>query len=47
MAPLEMQKAVVVEKVGHPVVLTERPVPTPKEGEILVKVTVAGRKYDP
>lgn len=34
--------ALVVEAIGKPVVLRQRPIPSPAEGEILVKVTVVG-----
>jgi NADPH:quinone reductase len=37
-----MQKAVVVEKINSPLVLTTRPIPVPKEGEILIRVIIAG-----
>ncbi|KAH8728393.1 hypothetical protein GQ44DRAFT_824209 [Phaeosphaeriaceae sp. PMI808] len=44
---MDVQKAVIVEKIGQPVVLRERPIPTPQEGEILVQVTVVGlNPYD-
>jgi NADPH:quinone reductase len=36
------QKALILEKVGQPLVLAERPIPEPKEGQVLVKVAVAG-----
>ena len=36
--------ALVVSEVGKPVTLIKRPIPTPSEGEILIKVTVCGRK---
>jgi NADPH:quinone reductase len=36
------QKALVVPAVGSPLILTERPIPSPKEGQVLVKVSVAG-----
>lgn len=36
------QKALVLEKVGQPLVLVERPIPEPKENEVLVKVAIAG-----
>jgi hypothetical protein len=34
-----MQKAVFVHEIGKPVRLGERPIPSPKVGEVLVKVT--------
>ena len=34
--------ALAVETVGKPIVLIQRPIPTPTEGEILIKVTVVG-----
>jgi NADPH:quinone reductase-like Zn-dependent oxidoreductase len=34
-----MQKAVFVHETGKPVRLGERPIPSPKVGEVLVKVT--------
>ena len=40
MAP-NMQKAVFVYEVGKPVRLGEREIPSPKAGELLVKVTAA------
>src|SRR3954454_23604805 len=36
------QRAFVLEKIGQPVVIIERPIPEPKENEVLVKVAVAG-----
>ncbi|KAI9776216.1 MAG: hypothetical protein M1839_000537 [Geoglossum umbratile] len=40
-------KALVVEAVGKPIALIERPVPVPEEGEVLIKVTVVGlNPYD-
>lgn len=36
-----MQKAVFVYEVGKPVRLGERKIPSPKAGELLVKVTAA------
>lgn len=33
-----------VETIGQPIVKKKRSVPSPKEGEILIKVTVVGRK---
>jgi len=38
---LNMQKAVFVYEVGKPVRLGEREIPSPKAGELLVKVTAA------
>ncbi|ERF73023.1 hypothetical protein EPUS_07117 [Endocarpon pusillum Z07020] len=39
--------ALMVEAVGQPIVKGKRPIPTPSEGEILVKVTVVGlNPYD-
>ena len=43
MAP-NMQKAVFVYEVGKPVRLGERGIPSPKAGELLVKVTAAQGK---
>ncbi len=34
-----MQKALFVKEVGKPVVLDTRPIPEPKEGQVLIKVT--------
>lgn len=34
--------ALMVEAIGKPIVLGERPIPSPGEGEVLVKVTVVG-----
>ena len=34
--------ALAVEAVGKPIALIQRPIPTPTEGEILIKVTVVG-----
>lgn len=34
--------ALAVEEVGKPIALIQRPVPTPNEGEVLIKVTVVG-----
>lgn len=43
----ETQDAIIVEEIGKPVVLRERPVPKPQKGEILVEVTVAAlNPYD-
>ncbi|MCJ1317817.1 hypothetical protein MMC15_003144 [Xylographa vitiligo] len=36
------QKALVLEQIGAPLALGERSIPTPGEGEILIKVTVCG-----
>jgi NADPH:quinone reductase len=36
------QKALVLEKVGQPLVIVERPIPEPKAVEVLVKVAIAG-----
>ncbi|MCJ1402735.1 hypothetical protein MMC11_005956 [Xylographa trunciseda] len=36
------QKAIVLEQIGAPLTLGERPIPTPGEGEVLIKVTVCG-----
>ena len=36
------QKALVLEKIGQPAVIIERPIPEPNENEVLVKVAVAG-----
>ncbi|KAL9585333.1 MAG: hypothetical protein Q9212_001592 [Teloschistes hypoglaucus] len=36
------QNALLVETVGKPIVLGQRPIPTPGDGEILIKVTVVG-----
>ncbi|MCJ1467863.1 hypothetical protein MMC07_006488 [Pseudocyphellaria aurata] len=39
--------ALMVEEIGKPIVLRKRPIPSPGEGEILVKVTVVGlNPYD-
>jgi NADPH:quinone reductase len=40
--PTMSQKALVLEKIGQPLVLVERAIPEPKENEVLVKVAVAG-----
>lgn len=45
MALPKTQKAIVLHAVGSPVVLEERPVPEPGEGQLLVKVTVAGCEF--
>lgn len=37
-------KSVMVEEIGKPAVIRERPVPEPKEGEIQIKVSVVGCK---
>ncbi|GAD93576.1 conserved hypothetical protein [Paecilomyces variotii No. 5] len=42
MAVPKTQRAIVLHTVGSPVVLEERPVPEPGEGQLLVKITVAG-----
>lgn len=34
--------ALMVEEIGKPIMLRKRPIPSPAEGEILVKVTVVG-----
>jgi hypothetical protein len=39
--PSNMQKAVFVYEVGKPVRLGEREIPSPKAGELLIKVTAA------
>jgi NADPH2:quinone reductase len=36
------QKALVVQSIGSPLVATERTIPKPGEGQVLVKITVAG-----
>ena len=36
------QKALVLEKIGEPLVIVERHIPEPKENEVLVKVAIAG-----
>lgn len=36
--------ALMVEEIGKPIVLRKRPIPSPAEDEILVKVTVVGCK---
>jgi NADPH:quinone reductase-like Zn-dependent oxidoreductase len=36
------QKALLLEKPGQPMVLAERPIPEPKENQVLVKVAIAG-----
>jgi D-arabinose 1-dehydrogenase-like Zn-dependent alcohol dehydrogenase len=41
---MTMQKAVFVKELGKPVELGEREVPSPKEGEVLVKVTATMSK---
>ena len=38
--------ALMVEEIGKPVVFRKRPIPTPGEGEILIKVTVGARQSD-
>jgi hypothetical protein len=40
-----MQKAILVHEIGKPVRLGEREIPTPKAGELLVKVTSAQGMY--
>lgn len=40
--PTMSQKALVLEKIGQPAVIIERPIPEPNENEVLVKVAVAG-----
>lgn len=41
------QRALMLEAIGQPIVLRERPIPTPEEGQILIKVTVVGlNPYD-
>jgi len=42
-----MQKAIFVYEVGKPVRLGEREIPTPKAGEVLVKVTSAQGEWRP
>ena len=39
--------ALAVEEVGKPIALIQRPVPTPNEGEVLIKVTVVGCAHTP
>ena len=41
---MSTQRALVVQEVGKPIVVAERPIPEPKEGEIRIKVTVCGCK---
>jgi Zn-dependent alcohol dehydrogenase len=36
------QKALIVQEIGKPAVLTQKPIASPKENEVLVKVVVAG-----
>ena len=40
-----MQKALFVEKVGQPVTLGTKPIPKPKEGQVLIKVESTMSKY--
>ena len=39
------QDAIITQDIGKPLVKATRPIPTPNASELLVKVTVAGRKY--
>lgn len=39
------QKAVALIEAGKPLILTDVPIPKPKENEILIKLTALGRKY--
>ena len=36
------QKALVLKKIGQPLVIVERPIPEPRENEVLVKIAIAG-----
>lgn len=40
------QKALLLRKVGTPLVLGDRPIPQPGQNRLLVKVLVAGREFD-
>jgi hypothetical protein len=40
------QKALLLRKVGMPLVLGDRPIPQPGQNQLLVKVLVAGREFD-
>lgn len=40
-----MQKAILVHEIGKPVRLGERGIPSPKAGELLVKVTSVQSMY--
>lgn len=39
------QKALLLEEVGKPLVVGDRPIPQPGKNQLLVKVLVAGRKF--
>ena len=39
------QKALLLRKVGTPLVLGDRPIPQPGQDQLLVKVLVAGREF--
>lgn len=41
------QKALILNEIGTPLVLTDRPIPVPGEDELPIKVTSAGREYSP
>lgn len=38
----QIQNALIVTEIGHPLSKATRPIPEPKDGEVLLKVTVAG-----
>lgn len=38
------QQSLVVQETGKPVVKVTRPIPTPKENEVLIKTTSVGSK---
>jgi NADPH2:quinone reductase len=40
------QKALLLRKVGTPLVLGDRPIPQAGQNQLLVKVLVAGREFD-
>ncbi|OAP60556.1 hypothetical protein AYL99_05558 [Fonsecaea erecta] len=42
---MSVQKAIAVVELAQPIRLIERPVPKPGPGEVLVKVSIAGREY--
>jgi NADPH:quinone reductase-like Zn-dependent oxidoreductase len=39
---MSTQNALVVSEIGKPLTKVTRPIPSPKEGQLLVKVTAAG-----
>lgn len=38
------QQSLIVQETGKPVVEVTRPIPTPKEDEVVIKITSAGSK---